>query len=104
MEMLSKLIAELKELKDIPADQLLDADQLKDVKYFNTSDEKINNIAMNAADIFLDGSGCEWLYTAMLQDAGYYAYPGERDDFGWVTGYISIQNPDEPFERVLVFG
>ena len=28
----------------------------------------------------------------LLKDAGYSIYPGERDRFGWLTGWIKMKN------------
>ena len=103
MSTLSKLIEGLKELAQLPAENLIPDDTCKEIMHFDNNNPKIADIGMYASDIFCNGTGDVWYYNAILSDMQYVVYATERDDYGWVAGRISIQNPDERFERILSF-
>jgi len=48
-----------------------------------------DNISNTACDILINDNGCiNYNRVFMLRDAGYYIYPGEQDNFGWLIGVI----------------
>ena len=73
--------------------QEMNPDIAQDNGYFNQNTPEMRAIVSLATELLIDDQGqCNWDNIDILQEEGFYVFPGERDSFGWLTGCISMMN------------
>ncbi len=73
--------------------QEMNPDIAQDNGYFNQNTPEMRAIVSLATELLIDDQGqCNWDNIDILQEEGFYVFPGERDRFGWLTGCISMMN------------
>ncbi len=73
--------------------QEMNPDIAQDNGYFNQNTPEMQAIVSLATELLINDQGqCNWDNIALLQEEGFYVFPGERDSFGWLTGCISMMN------------
>lgn len=105
MNTLPDLINGLKELMNIPADQLQKDEDNPFVRYYDSENDAVSTMEGLACELLISAQGrCNWDNISEVKKAGFDVYAGDKDSFGWLTGCISIQATGENFKRVLVYG
>ena len=68
--------------------------------YFKDENVLAQEVTWLCDELLINRGQCNWENIAILRDAGYRVYAGERDSFGWLTG--CVQKKDD--KRIIVYG